>query len=178
LSFDISALKSRRNISKLKLKQGTDTGMDAAGIEQLNKELSLLEDDHKDVKEKLKPYKGLMTDKEIDDYNHAHLDARMGIDKILTDVEVNRRFDNYEDAEFKEQTKEDIEQETRNLHKENEVLDRYTKPAADPEVAAEYTKTHKKKGFSAYAIDPKSLTVAQKRSSLMRTVLLRRSKRT
>lgn len=154
-------IKEKKKDLKAQIKKGTETGMDPAGIEQLNKELSLLEDDHKNVKEKLKPYKGLLSDKEITDLNNAHLDARMQIDKLLT-TDVDERFQRYEDSEFKQQTDVEVEQEQAKLEKENRIIDNFTKPHADPEVAAEYTKTHKKKGFSAFAIDPNSLSVSQR----------------
>lgn len=160
LESQSESLSAQKKDIKAKIKQGTETGMDVDGIKQLEKDLSKIEDDHKTVKESLKQYKKIISDKDVDGLNKAHLDARMQIDKILVG-EVNRRFDTYEDAEYDQRTKEEIAQETAKLEKENSIVKAFQEPELHPETKKGLME-HKKKGFSSFAIDPKSLSEAQR----------------
>lgn len=108
----------------------------------------------------IQPINGILNEKEANEWNQAQLKARLEIDKNTVAV-VDKRFDRYEDAEFRTETEQDIEVEVKNLEKEYSIIESFQKPITDSQTGKGILE-HKKKGFSSFAIDPRSLNEAQK----------------
>lgn len=102
------------------------------------------------------PVEGVVNEKEAADLSQAQLEARLAIDKSLVG-EVDKRFDRYEEAQYKQDTERDIQIDLERLTKEFSVIESFNRVKDLNEVDSKTVAEHKKKGFSAFAIDPKSL---------------------
>lgn len=109
----------------------------------------------------IEPIPGLLTEKQAADLNQAQFNARMEVDNIVV-KEVNERFKRYENYEVKETTAQDITRDIESLKREFDTIDSFDKTKDLTDVDLEYTKSHAKPGFSPYAIDPSTLSVAQR----------------
>lgn len=122
-----------------------------------------------------KAVEGVVDQKTVDELTEAQTKARLELDQTIINP-VDQRFEKYEKAQFRSDTQEEIELETQKYAKENEIINFFSHGDNDPhagdiirkhvelneDVSREFTKTHAKPGFSAYAIDPKYLTEVQK----------------
>jgi hypothetical protein len=104
----------------------------------------------------IQPIDGIVTNDEALAFDAAHREARIAIDEEISG-EVNRRMDRQENSTYRTETENEIAVETKRLEKELTVVQSFQKPKTSPETNPEITSRHKKKGFSAFAIDPRSL---------------------
>jgi hypothetical protein len=104
----------------------------------------------------IQPIEGIVNPKDAADLSEAQLNARLAIDASLTG-KVDARFDKQEITEYKSETERDIQLELESLDKEFSVLESFNRRKDLSDVDTQVVSNHKKKGFSAFAIDPKSL---------------------
>lgn len=109
----------------------------------------------------IQPIQGVVNTKDAEKLSTIQTRARLAIDKSLVDV-VDARFERYAKAEFKVETEQEIASEINKLKKEYDVIENFSRTKNLTDVDLEYTKSHGKKGFSSFAIDPNSLSVAQR----------------
>lgn len=94
---------------------------------------------------------GIMTKEEAEVWNTTHLDAKRAVDEALTQ-DNDEHYQKIEDRIFKDVDSKDIQNQIAQLDKEFKILENFE----DKTVNAT-TVEHKKKGFSQFAIDPRSL---------------------
>lgn len=104
----------------------------------------------------VQPIDGIVNAKDAGDLSAAQNEARLAIDDSLVSV-VDARFDRYADAEFRSETNDMIAAEVKKLQHEYTAIDNFTNTKDMNDTSKEVVGRHKKKGFSAFAIDPKSL---------------------
>jgi hypothetical protein len=94
---------------------------------------------------------GIMTKEEAETWNTTHLGARLAVAESLK-AEVDDHFQGIENKIFRDVNAKDIAHDIKRLDSEFKVIDRFK----DKTTTAQ-TVEHKDRGFSAVAIDPKSL---------------------
>jgi len=94
--------------------------------------------------------------KVIDDFNNAQMETRIATHKMLIE-ESDARFKTLENIIVKDVDSKDIAEEIRLLDRELQVLDSFLDTKNLSEASKAITFKHKKKNFSASAIDPDSL---------------------
>lgn len=116
----------------------------------------------------IQPIDGIINAKDAADLSTAQLEARLAIDDSLVST-VDARFDKYSEAEFRTETDREIQIETEKLDKEYATINNFAKGSkgstnilqqhagVDVGIDNEVTSRHKKKGFSPFAIDPRTL---------------------
>lgn len=109
----------------------------------------------------LTPVEGILNDTQAAELSTAQIEARLEIDQAIVGP-VDRRFERYAEAEFNTETNEMIAQEIGKLQKEYEVIERFTNTKNLSDLDSDFTKSHSRKGFSALAIDPATLSEAQR----------------
>lgn len=132
--------------------------------EQLRKDLNVTMGDSKYFTSResylgqsaIQPIEGIVNTKEASDLSNAQVEARLAIDNSLVSV-VDARFDRYTEAEFKIETDREIQAEIEKLDKEFATITNFGKTKDLDGISNETVSRHKKKGFSAFAIDPKTL---------------------
>ena len=95
---------------------------------------------------------GVIPDKQVESFNKAQMEARQNVAKQIRD-EFERRELRAENRLVKERMKIENEQEIERLNKDLQVVESY-RPTKGEDVQVQ---SHKRKGFSKYAIDPQHL---------------------
>ena len=116
---------------------------------------------------------GLMTKDEAEQFNTAHLGARLAVaDSLYQDVDS--KFATIENRIFKDVSDKDLQNDIKRLDTEFKVIERFTTLGDNSEAATAITGDHKRKGFSPSAIDPKTLPEDLKEIYLNDPVLKKR----
>lgn len=92
----------------------------------------------------------------VDKFNNAQTDARIAVHKMLID-ENTIKFEKIEDRIVRDVEGKDITEEIKMLSRELTVLDSFLDTKNTSEASKAITLKHKKKNYSASAIDPETL---------------------
>lgn len=98
-----------------------------------------------------KAIEGVISEKEVQDFNTAFLDAQLEVTKGIR-ADVEREFKTKENKIVKE-----INQEVEELTEDLELLGNFQAKNVKHDYVLDLKKSHKRKGHSPYAIDPKHL---------------------
>lgn len=125
-----------------------------------NSEYFRSETDYLENRGMISPIEGVVTPKEADNFNSAWLDAKLATAEAINNS-VDRDFDVVENditrAAVQGETESDIKFEIAQLDNELRILDSFSDTKNTSEGALAATGKHKRKGYSASAIDPRSL---------------------
>ena len=122
---------------------------------------------------RFEPIEGIVSEEDVQVLNTKELDARLVVSKNIN-IEEEARFDKVEEKIFRDIDSKDVETQIKSLDKEHQIISRFQRD--DPTIE-EYDRVivnHKKKGFSALAIDPRYLTEDQREIFLKSETLRKR----
>lgn len=105
---------------------------------------------------------GVIEGTQVETFNRDWIKARAELDQALVD-DVNTRVDKERDVAFQTETDIEIAGEVSAMERELAIINSYSKPADDLlQYDGKGLMEHKKKGYSPFAIDPNSLSEAQR----------------
>lgn len=108
---------------------------------------------------------GVVSKEQVENLNTLELDLRKEVSDQYK-AENDKKFNRIEDKIFKDISTKELNEDLKKVQKEHLIIKNFKVKKDTSEGSNSITKNHTRKGFSAVAIDPASLTVDQRKSFL------------
>lgn len=119
-----------------------------------------MDEDYNAAKVREDSFRNITGKKTLSKFDKDLLSARMELDQELVD-DVNTEVNKERDVAFQTETEKQIAERVNTLERETSITESYANPSLDS-ITDKGLLEHKKKGYSPFAIDPRSLSEAQR----------------